>query len=109
MDMGISNDSFCLSFSFVEHHIDFPEFSAVTLQHYDINVYERMLIRLHTLVYVRGTLGIRRVCSTYADIHRCTLCYTQRQSHALDIFKIERTYEHTLTYVDVVRSSVPAH
>jgi len=38
------------------------------------------LIRSQTLLYVRGTLGIRCVRSKYADIRRCTLCYTQRQT-----------------------------
>jgi len=35
-------------------------------------------IRPQTLIYVADMLGIRRVRSEYADIHRCTLCYTQR-------------------------------
>jgi len=38
---------------------------------YDINVC--ILIRWHTLIYVRGTLGIHFVRSTYADLCRCTL------------------------------------
>ena len=46
-----------------------------------ISVYERMLISSQTLIYVRGTLGIRRVRSEYADIRRCALCYTQRPTY----------------------------
>ena len=34
----------------------------------------------HTLIYDWGTLGIRRVRSKFADIHRCTLFNTQRQT-----------------------------
>ena len=49
---------------------------------------ERMLIRSHTLIYVRVTLGIRRVRSKYADIRRCTLLYTQRPNYFLDMFNI---------------------
>jgi len=45
---------------------------------YDIIVCKRMLIRSHMVIYVKGTLGIRRVRSKYTDIRRCTLCYTQR-------------------------------
>jgi len=55
---------------------------------YGISSCERMLIRSQTLIYVRGTLGIRRVRSEYADIRRCTLCYTQRPKFFLDMFKI---------------------
>jgi len=53
-----------------------------------IGVCERMLIRSQTLIFVRGTLCIRRVRSEYADIRRCTLCYTQRPKYFLNMFKI---------------------
>ena len=50
-------------------------------------------IRSQTLkyMYVRGTLGIRSVRSYYADIRRCTLCYSQRPYYFFDMFKI---YQH---------------
>jgi len=46
---------------------------------YDINVRQRMITRSHTQIYVRGTLGIRRVPvrSKFADIRRCTLLYAE--------------------------------
>jgi len=58
--------------SFTKKHL-IPN-SEVTLQ--------RMISRSHTLIYVRGTLGIRHVRSKYADIHvrRCTLFYMQREN-----------------------------
>jgi len=34
-------------------------------------------IRSYTQIYVRGTLGIRRVRSSYAGIRRCTLLYAE--------------------------------
>jgi len=34
-------------------------------------------IRSQTPIYGMGTLGIRRIRSSYADIRLCTLCYTQ--------------------------------
>jgi len=46
----------------------------------------RSEVKLHA--HVRGTLGIRRVRSKYAAIHRCTLFYTQRPAYILDMFKI---------------------
>jgi len=44
---------------------------------YDISVCQRMIIRSYTQEYVRGTLGIRRVRSSYAGIRRCTLLYAE--------------------------------
>jgi len=44
---------------------------------YVISVCQRMIIRPHTQIYVRDTLGIRRVRSSYADIRRCTLLYAE--------------------------------
>ena len=53
-------------------------FKVIHITAYGISVCERMLIRSHMLIYVRGTLGIRRVRSEYADIRLCTgtLYYT---------------------------------
>ena len=36
-----------------------------------------MIIRSHARIYVRGTLGIRRVRSPYADKRLCTLLYAE--------------------------------
>jgi len=56
------------------------------LQHFNttayvINVCERMLIyariRSQKLIYVRDTLGIRRVRSEYADIRLCVVLYAE--------------------------------
>jgi len=44
-------------------------------------VYAYAHVRSQTLIYVRSTLGIRRVRSKYAEIPRRTLCYTQRLSY----------------------------
>jgi len=63
-----------------------------------------MFIRLQTLIYVRGTLGISRAVSEYADIRQCTLFIRRDHIIFLDMFKIYqrmRTYRiyatHTLT------------
>jgi len=40
-------------------------------------VCQRMTIRSHTLIYVRGTLDIRRVRYSYDDIRRCTVLYAE--------------------------------
>jgi len=58
--------------------------SAVTLKRMEsayasVCSYARILSQ--TLIYVRRTVGIRRVRSEYADIRRCTLCYTQRPNY----------------------------
>ena len=53
---------------------------------YDISVCQRMIIRSHTQIYVRGTLGIRRV-----------RCYTQRLNNFLDMFR--HTLEVRYSYV----------
>jgi len=44
---------------------------------YDISVCQRMTIRSYTQIYVMGTLGIRRVRSSYAGIRRCTSLYAE--------------------------------
>ena len=44
---------------------------------YDISVCQRMTIRSYTQIYGRGTLGIRRVRSSYAGIRQCTLLYAE--------------------------------
>jgi len=66
----------------------------------------------HTLanadIRSRSTLGIRRVRSEYADIRRRTLCYTQRQTHFLDMFKIYqrmRAYSIYVTHTLTVRTT----
>ena len=38
-------------------------------------------IRWQMLICVRGTLGIRRVRSKYADKRRCKVCFTQRPKY----------------------------
>jgi len=78
---------------------------------YGINVCERMLIyariRSQKLIYVRDTLGIRRVRSEYADIRLCTLCYTQRPTYFLDMLKI---YQHMRAYrIYLTQTTVYAH
>jgi len=76
--------------------------SAVTLQRMT-SAYESVCsyapMRSHTQIYVRGTLGIRRVCSKYADIRRCTLCYTQCEMKFLDMFKIHQRMRAYSLYV----------
>jgi len=44
---------------------------------YDISGCQRMIIRSYTQIYVRGTLGIRRVRSSYAAIRQCTFLYAE--------------------------------
>ena len=64
--------------------------SKVTLQ--------QMVSRSHTLIYVRGTLGIRRVRSKYADIHvpRCTLFYMQRENTFWTYLQLFTVYERII-------------
>ena len=56
----------------------------------------------HSLIYVRDTLGIRRVRSTNADIHvhvrRCTFCYTQRQTWFFKIDQRMLAYDIYITH-----------
>ena len=59
----------------------------------------------HTLIYVRDTLGIRRVRSEYADIRRCSLhlLYTEAKLYLRYVKNIQRMransiyVTHTLT------------
>jgi len=59
---------------------------------YGIRVCLRMIIRSHTQIYVRGTLGIRRVSSLYAGIHSVR-CYTQRLNICLGHVQNFSAYE----------------
>jgi len=54
---------------------------------YGISVCQRMIIHSHTQIYVRDTLDIRRVRSSYASIRRCTLLYVEAKLFFLDMFK----------------------
>jgi len=45
--------------------------------------------RLHTQVYIRGTLGIRRVHSNYANIRRCTAMVTNHQRPPYGVYFIK--------------------
>jgi len=56
---------------------------------YDINVCRSILICWHTLIYVRGTLGIRCVRSTYADLCRWTLFSYAEAIVCRFLFKID--------------------
>ena len=73
---------------------------------YGINICECMLIHLHTLIYVRGALGICHVYSTYADTHWCMLCYTQKQIVFFDMIEIVqrmRVYSIYITNAQGIR------
>jgi len=50
---------------------------------YDISVCHRMILRSQTQIYVRGTLGIRRVRSSYADMRRYTLLNADAKLYVL--------------------------
>jgi len=84
----------------------YPSLKCSHTTAYGISVCERMLIRSQTLIYVRGTLGIRSVRSEYADIRRCMFCYTQIPNYFLDMFKIYqrmRAYKIYVTYTLAIR------
>jgi len=61
-------------------------------------------IRSKMLIYVRGTLGIRRVLSEYAAIRQCTLCYTQRPNFFFDIVKMYQRMRAYRIYMYVTHS-----
>jgi len=46
--------------------------------------------RLHTQAYIRGTLGIRRARSNYANISRCTLLYAEAKLCVGHVNEIQR-------------------
>jgi len=56
-----------------------------------------MLIRSHTL-------GIRRVRSKYAEIRRCTLCYTQRPNYILDMFKMYQRMSYIFCHLKSIHT-----
>jgi len=63
---------------------------------------------LANAIYVRSTLGIRRVRSEYAELRRRTLCYTQRPIFFVDMFKIYqrmRAYRINVTHTLTIRTA----
>ena len=75
---------------------------------YDISVCQRMIIRSYTQIYVRSTLGIRRVRSSYAGIRRCTLLYAEAKIifwTCSKIFGVCERIDNTL----LIRSSYARH
>jgi len=75
---------------------------------YDISVCQRIIIRSYTQIYVRGTLGIRRVRSSYAGIRRFTLLYAEDKKvfwTCSKIFSVCQRIDNTL----LIRSSYARH
>jgi len=70
--------------------------------HQRMRAYPR--IRSETLIYGRGTFGIRCVRSEYANIRRRTLCYT-RPNYLFKIYRRMQAYRIYVTYTLTIRSA----
>jgi len=72
--------------------------TSLKLQPYYSVRHQRMLIRSQTLIYVRGTLGKRRVLSEYAEYVAVRCVIRRDQIIFLDMFKILFTPFSFLTH-----------
>jgi len=75
---------------------------------YSISVCQRMVIRSYTQIYGRGTLGIRRVRSSYAGILRCTLLYAEAKIFFWTCSKFFSVCER-IDYTLLIRSPYARH